>query len=164
MRYCINNKVNLKRTEFFKKRKVDKMSEYISIKEFSKKANVSVQAVYQRLERDLKQFVKLANNKKVISTEALILFSPKPPLITHNTTLITTLLEQIDRKDRQLSEKDKQIAEKDKQIKALTSALTNEQQHIYQTNTLYAVTIEQIKARENSYKPNFLLKWFLKNH
>ena len=54
------------------------MDKYISIKEFADEAGVSVQAVYKRLERDLKQFTEVKNGQKTISAEALKLFPFRP--------------------------------------------------------------------------------------
>lgn len=50
------------------------MSEYISIKEFSKLANVSRQTIYRRLDKDLKNFTQTINGNKKISKAALIMF------------------------------------------------------------------------------------------
>ena len=50
------------------------MSEYMTVKEFALKANVSVQAIYQRLDRDLKPYLKMFKGKKYISSEGLQFF------------------------------------------------------------------------------------------
>ena len=50
------------------------MSEYISVKEFSQKAGVSPQAVYLRLDKDLKPYLKTENSRKMVSVKALKLF------------------------------------------------------------------------------------------
>lgn len=47
------------------------MSDYLTVKEYAAQANVSVQRVYQRLNDDLKQYVKVIKGKKMLSTEAL---------------------------------------------------------------------------------------------
>ncbi len=50
--------------------------DYITIAEFARRAGVSKQAVYQRLNNvDLTSYVKLENGKKVINIEALSLFA-----------------------------------------------------------------------------------------
>lgn len=115
------------------------MDDYISISEFAKKAGVSRQAVYLRLDKDLQSFVKLDNGKKLIQINALGLFNvkrdklpntdftnftdtnlteltrdQKAPEIPEN--MLNVLLSQLDIKDKQLEEKDKQLDIKDKQI------------------------------------------------
>ena len=50
------------------------MSDYLTVKEFASKANVSVQAIYQRLDRDLKPYLKMFKGKKYISSEGLRFF------------------------------------------------------------------------------------------
>lgn len=50
------------------------MTEYISIKEFSKLANVSRQTIYRRLDKDLKNFTQTINGNKKISKNALVMF------------------------------------------------------------------------------------------
>lgn len=113
------------------------MNEYISIKEFAAKVGVSKQAVYRRIEKDLKQYVKVENGTKSISTEALPLFYDKPVNCSVENSLklenkgkaedsglvqecfrytFQVMREQIEIKDRQLAEKDRQLAEKDKQL------------------------------------------------
>ena len=151
------------------------MNDYISVKEFASKAGVSVQAVYQRLDKDLKQFTKLENGQKAISTAALKLFTlkainsikdfkettvPQPDI---SSNILIPLLNQLEIKDKQLEEKDRQIAEKDSQIKDLTSALINEQHSAQQAHALHAGTIKQIDTRENAHKPTFFTKWFNKH-
>lgn len=47
---------------------------YYTIKEFAQYANVSVQAVYQRVNKDLKNYIIHDNNKMYIKSDALSLF------------------------------------------------------------------------------------------
>jgi len=51
--------------------------DYISIKEFAARAGVSNQAVYQRLDKNLKKFVKVVENRKYIDIAALDEYSIK---------------------------------------------------------------------------------------
>lgn len=150
------------------------MDKYISIKEFADEAGVSVQAVYKRLERDLKQFTEVKNGQKTISTEALKLFTIKPFNATRGVKenqdkqpeilneVLNQLTNQLKIKDEQLKEKDRQIAAKDQQIRDLTNALLNEQHSSHQAHALHAGTIKQIETREHSIKPTFFGKWFKK--
>lgn len=164
------------------------MDKYISIKEFADEAGVSVQAVYKRLNRDLKQFTEVKNGQKTISTEALKLFVTKPlsatievkenqdkqpEILNEVLNQLTNQLkikdeqlkekdQQIAEKDRQIAAKDRQLSEKDRQIRDLTNALLNEQHSSHQAHALHAGTIKQIETREHSIKPTFFGKWFKK--
>lgn len=51
------------------------MGEYISITEFAKKANVSRQTVYRRLDKDLKGYTVIEAHKIKINEDAIFLFS-----------------------------------------------------------------------------------------
>lgn len=50
------------------------MSEYLTIKAFANLAGVSSQAIYQRLDKDLKKYLKVIEGKKMLSSEALTEF------------------------------------------------------------------------------------------
>ena len=49
---------------------------YLAVSEFAKLAGVSKQAIYQRLNTSLKDFVKVEQGRKVVDSAALSLFSP----------------------------------------------------------------------------------------
>lgn len=51
---------------------------FLTIKEFSKMAKVSPQAVYKRLDKDLKKYFKTIDGKKLIKIEALNQFDVQP--------------------------------------------------------------------------------------
>lgn len=150
------------------------MSEYLSIKEFAEKAGVSTQAVYQRIKKDLKLFIKVKNGKKFIAGTALPIFcdksinqiasckSEEPKNNDISTTLADILLNQLATKDRQILEKDKQLAEKDKQIAELTTVLINEQHSAQQAHALHAGTMQQKVIEDRLPKVNFFAKWFKK--
>lgn len=137
----------------------------LSIKEFAKLANVSTQAIYQRVDKDLKPFVKIEDGKKTISDEALELFQSKTNnQVESNNNRSDTLKGLIDSLQRQLEIKDKQIAEKDEQLKNLTNALLNEQKSAQQAHALHAGTIQQqglIEANaENISRKGFFKRLF----
>lgn len=153
------------------------MEDYISIKEFASKAGVSTQAIYQRIEKDLKGFVKVENGKKLILIAALEFFKyKKENQVDYQETenclqkndnktkknssdfkdILEFLQSQLVKKDEQLAEKDKQIAEKDKQLKDLTSALIIEQQSAQQAQALHAGTIKQTALIESDSRKNSL--------
>lgn len=50
------------------------MSEYLTIKAFADLAGVSSQAIYQRLDKDLKKYLKVINGKKMLNSEGLTAF------------------------------------------------------------------------------------------
>ena len=52
-----------------------KKEQYITVSEFSKRANVSKQYVYQQLDKKLKEFVKVVDNKKMLNIKGLELFN-----------------------------------------------------------------------------------------
>ena len=51
------------------------MGEYISITDFAKKANVSRQTVYRRIDKDLKGYIVKEGHKIKINEDAIFLFS-----------------------------------------------------------------------------------------
>lgn len=119
------------------------MSEYMTVKEFALKANVSVQAIYQRLDRDLKPYLKMFKGKKYISSEGLQL------LVKDDSTVIQQELNKNDLtkfngsvnnpeiellKDALTTFKE-QLEAKDKQISELQAALKAEQEHSAQLTT-----------------------------
>ena len=100
------------------------MNNYITVAEFSKKANISKQRVYQLLNKSLKEFVQEVDGKKVIDVKGLELFKDNENNSRleqafeqdFNKTLIDTLNNTIDLLN-------KQLAEKDNQIKSLTEII-----------------------------------------
>ena len=94
------------------------MNNYITVAEFSKRANISKQRVYQLLNKSLKEFVQEVDGKKVIDIKGLELFKDNENNSTLeqafeqdlNKTLIDTLNTTIELLNKQLAEKDKQIA------------------------------------------------------
>lgn len=99
------------------------MKEYISINEFAKLANKSPQAIYKQLNNRLNQYVKLVDNQKMLSIQALsdifgvsVEKPVQPKLSTYNqpdsnlTLAIEALQKQLEAQNDQLKEKDKQLA------------------------------------------------------
>lgn len=94
------------------------MNNYITVAEFSKRANISKQRVYQLLNKSLKEFVQEVDGKKVIDIKGLDLFKDNKNNSSIeqafeqdlNKTLIDTLNTTIELLNKQLAEKDKQIA------------------------------------------------------
>lgn len=88
--------------------------EYLSIKDFASRAGVSPQAIYQRLDKDLKSYVKVVDKKKTLSIKALELFEDKQvgQDVTKSFQEVLSVL------SNQLLEKDKQIAFLQEQLQA----------------------------------------------
>ena len=132
---------------------------YISIKEFAELAGVSRQAIQQRLETSLAEFVKAnEQGKKTISTKALALFGNQESKAqeqgseeknkaqeeeskakkqgSNEDILYTALLQTVEILQGQL-------AAKDKQIEALHNALDNAQRAATQAQQLHAGTMQR---------------------
>lgn len=118
--------------------------EYISIAAFAELAGVSKQAVYQRLNKSLKAYVKDVDGKKSIDTRALEdlyskgscssleqVFQGKIQGVEQGSEekkegqLINKLIETL---QDELKIKDEQLNEKDRQIKELHNLLDQQQQ------------------------------------
>ncbi len=87
------------------------MSEYISVSEFASRAGVTCQAVYLRLNKDLKPFMKLDGKRKTVNVDGLKLYQKSNTEQEAEQPIVELLKSQLEAKDRQLEEKDKQIAE-----------------------------------------------------
>lgn len=98
--------------------------EYISISEFAKKAGVSHQAIYKRLDKDLQPWLQVANSKKLINIKALELFEVKESA-TDSTEVATIKLLQktVEMLEKELSVKNDQIKDQAKQITELSDRL-----------------------------------------
>ena len=114
------------------------VKDYISVKEFAQRTGVSKQAIYQQLNKRLKDYVRVFDGKKCIEESALELF-----LQNDENTKKQSSDKSIEReKDSIESEADKensieneliemlkkQLEEKDKQIADLNKALIQQQQ------------------------------------
>ena len=94
-------------------------SNYISIAEFSKRANISKQRVYQLLNKSLKDFVKEVDGVKMLHIQALERYQRKENKSRieqgfeqdFNNHLNDTLIKTIELLQEQLSVKDRQIEE-----------------------------------------------------
>lgn len=110
------------------------MSEYISIKDFANKAGVSPQAIYQRLDKDLKTYFKVIEGKKTLDIKGLGLFCFKEveqeidkQLTSALQETLKVLTSQIEVKDKQLEVKDIQIAELNERLKEAQELNKNNQ-------------------------------------
>lgn len=120
---------------------------YITVAEFSKRANISKQRVYQLLNKRLKEFVQEVDGKKMLDIRALESFSIQDtcssvvqevePDAKQEASALDLLKTTIDMLQKQLEEKDKTIHE-------LTEALKNEQLQTSQAQALHGGSIKQL--------------------
>ena len=106
--------------------------EYLSISEFAEIAGVTTQAIYKRLQTDLKDYATELKGRKVLKAEALRLFTDKEekqPSANELQQVVELLKEQ--------------LRAKDEQIQRLQSALELQQQ-------LNAATLQTFKALPGS--------------
>ena len=115
---------------------------YLSVRQVANAANVSAQAIYQRVDKDLKPFVKLIKGRKMLSVEVLQLFGvsdltstcqeePKEldkQLTSNEITDIQPLQQEVQELKQQLLDKQNQIKqlELDKHELELDKQLTSE--------------------------------------
>ena len=101
--------------------------QYITVKEFAQRAGVSIQSVYQSLNKRLKPYLKIVDNRKMLNIKALeeiygisdvkeVEQSVEQENKVDVNELINILKAQIEIKDRQIAEKDRQIAEMQKLV------------------------------------------------
>ena len=120
---------------------------YITVAEFSKRANISKQRVYQLLNKRLKEFVQEVDGKKMLDIRALESFSIQDtcssvvqevePDAKQEAPALELLKTTIDMLQKQLEEKDRTIHE-------LTEALKNEQLQTSQAQALHGGSIKQL--------------------
>ena len=131
------------------------MNNYITVAEFSKRANVSKQRVYQLLNKSLKEFVKEVDGKKVIDIKGLELFKDNENNSSIeqafeqdlNKSLIVTLNATIEVLQKQLEEKDRQIAELTEIVKTQSQSI-NADNHARLADKLKIESSEQKEERE----------------
>ena len=112
--------------------------QYLTVKQFAKRAGVSTQRVYQLLTKSLQSYCKTENGTKYISIEGLKVFEKEPLQevakdLPSNLQAVANpemelLKETIETLKQQLTVKDEQLAVKDKQLTDLTAALVSAQE------------------------------------
>lgn len=142
-----------------------KNSEFLTVKEVAEYAGVSVQAIYNQLEKNFKPYLKIVNGKKCLDIEVLRLFdTPKVSTdFKENFKDILNLLErqneqmngelqaknkQIDNLTSELQTKNKQIDELNARLAEITSALNASQETLKGAQALHAGTLQQLTAEE----------------
>lgn len=121
-------------------------TDYITIAEAAAKANISKQAVYQRLNKDLNKYVKVIDGKKQLHIDCLSVLLKQVEQEVEQVDS-SSLNNVIDTLRSQLEVKDQQIAEKDKQIAELQSLLSKTQDNLSHAIAVQAGMIQtQLQA------------------
>lgn len=107
----------------FKHRKVgliDMIDEWITVKEFAERADISVQAVYKQLNKRLKPYLTVMNGTKMLNIKALKEVyektedEPIKPKVDER--LLNQLIAQLEEKDRQINELHRLLANTQMQL------------------------------------------------
>lgn len=101
--------------------------QYITVSEFSKRANVTRQYVYQQLDKKLKEFVKVVDNKKMLNIKGLELFNQGENCKVVEQQFSQQLNNQVDSLNKQIESLLDQLKAKDEQIKDLSTMVKQEQ-------------------------------------
>lgn len=101
--------------------------QYITVSEFSKRANVTRQYVYQQLDKKLKEFVKVVDNKKMLNIKGLELFIQEENSQVVEQVFSQQLNNQVDSLNKQIESLQNQLKAKDEQIKDLSTMVKQEQ-------------------------------------
>ena len=101
--------------------------QYITVSEFSKRANVTRQYVYQQLDKKLKEFVKVVDNKKMLNIKGLELFTQGEDCKVVEQQFSQQLNNQVDSLNKQIESLLDQLKVKDEQIKDLSTMVKQEQ-------------------------------------
>ena len=142
-------------------------NQYISVAEFSKRANISKQRVYQLLNKTLKEFVKEVDGVKMLDIRALERYKSKENISTleqeNNQDLNKTLIDTIELLQEQLKTLNKQLEEKDNQINNLLNQLAEQTKLVSQAQSLhYNQQQERVQLIDSKEKKS-LWKRFKKN-
>ena len=148
------------------KEKKDEKREYITIAEFAEKAGVSKQAIYQRLNKGLKEYSRVVDGVKMLDLRALEELYGKEPEqgieqeidkdskanSQENQDIIKALLEQLRVKDQQIADLNERLADEQKNH-GRTQLLLVEKEHQLQ------MIEDQKKEEENESKTKWWQFW-----
>jgi transcriptional regulator with XRE-family HTH domain len=138
-------------------------NELLTIQEFADAAGVSKQAIYKRLNNQLKPFVQLVDGKKMLSNKALIevygveVEQKINPTLNNQSqpfeSLIAMLQKELEAKTEQLTAKDRQIEELQAALKREQELHTSAQRLHDQAQQLHLGSIAQIEAARSEEEP-----------
>lgn len=123
----MRSRINLTRNKRYKGVDQMKSEQYITVSDFSKRANVTRQYVYQQLDKKLKEFVKVVDNKKMLNIKALELFNQGEDCKVVEQQFSQQLNNQVDSLNKQIESLLDQLKAKDEQIKDLSTMVKQEQ-------------------------------------
>lgn len=141
---------------------MDTKHEYLSIKEFAKRAGVSRQTVYNRLDKDLTAYCKVVDKQKMLDIQALELFSSQEPVKFDSqidsqilqqfdcnlTAVLEALKAQLEAKDKQLQAAAEEKAALLKTVAELTALLATSERSTQQAQALHAGTMQTMQQAE----------------
>lgn len=136
--------------------------EYISIAEFAERAGCSKQAVYQRLNKSLKKYVKVEKGKKCINIKALEdLYSKEVEQVFQGKSqgVEQGLNKEIQVLNDVIQTLNEQLAVKDQQIAALHNLL-DQQQHLAAMDRQKIAELEDKLAQEPEEDIEPVRKWW----
>lgn len=136
--------------------------EYISIAEFAERAGCSKQAVYQRLNKSLKKYVKVEKGKKCINIKALEdLYSKEVEQVFQGKSkgLEQGFNKEIQALNDVIQTLNEQLAVKDQQIAALHNLL-DQQQHLAAMDRQKVAELEDKLAQEAEEAAEPVRKWW----
>ncbi len=144
----MRSRINLTRNKRYKG--VDQMAseQYITVSEFSKRANVTRQYVYQQLDKKLKEFVKVVDNKKMLNIKGLELFNQGENCKVVEQQFSQQLNNQVDSLNKQIESLLDQLKAKDEQIKDLSTMVKQEQELLSQEQSLHLATQQKLLLLE----------------
>lgn len=126
--------------------------EYLTVKEFADAAGISVQAVYQRLNKDLSPFLNHFKGKKTISSRGLELFSSRENFKAVEQDFKANFKDTLNSLKSQLEVKDKQIDTLNEQLSYALKL--NENQQILLKNEQEKTLLLQHQIEETEVKIN----------
>lgn len=125
-----------------------KSEQYITVSEFSKRANVTRQYVYQQLDKKLKEFVKVIDNKKMLNIKALELFNQGEDCKVVEQQFSQQLNNQVDSLNKQIESLLDQLKVKDEQIRELNKSVSKTQELLSQEQSLHLATQQKLLLLE----------------
>lgn len=144
----MRSRINLTRNKRYKGAYQMASEQYITVSEFSKRANVTRQYVYQQLDKKLKEFVKVVDNKKMLNIKALELFNQEEDCKVVEQQFSQQLNNQVDSLNKQIESLLEQLKVKDEQIRELNKSVSKTQELLNQEQTLHLAVQQKLLLLE----------------
>lgn len=151
------------------------MEKYLTIKEFADIVGISTQAVYQRLDKDLKEFYTVIDNKKYLDKNVLSLFKDTIQKNENSSDMVAFIKNENEILTKQIEEKNillakqlddlqsicqakdlltKQIENLNEQIENLKKELIIKDNKIFELNNNYNILLDEKTQIETSIQDN----------